>query len=34
MSDWGMIETLYLAITRIFDGFLNFLYDIFGDKED
>lgn len=28
--DWPMIEDLYLAMTRIFDGFLNFLYNIFG----
>ncbi len=30
--DWGMLEQLYLAISRIFDGFINFLYDIFGNK--
>lgn len=28
--DWPMIEQLYLALTRIFDGFMNFLYGIFG----
>ena len=28
-----MMEDLYLAMTRIFDGFLKFLYSIFG-KED
>lgn len=30
--EWGMLEQLYLAISRIFDGFINFLYDIFGNK--
>ncbi len=28
--DWPMIEDVYLALTRIFDGFLKFLYNIFG----
>lgn len=32
MNDWSMIEDLYLAISRIFDGFMHFLYEIFGDK--
>lgn len=31
--EWGMLEQLYLALSRIFDGFVLFLYDIFGDKE-
>ena len=30
--DWSMITQLYLAITGIFDGFVHFLYDIFGNK--
>ena len=29
--DWPMIEQLYLAMSRIFDGFLKFLYGIFGE---
>ncbi len=28
--DWAMLEDLYLAMSRIFDGFMNFLYRIFG----
>lgn len=28
--DWSVIEQVYLALSRIFDGFLNFLYNIFG----
>ena len=28
--DWPVIEQVYLALSRIFDGFLNFLYNIFG----
>lgn len=30
--DFDMLEDLYLAISRIFDGFVKFLYEIFGDK--
>lgn len=30
--DWPMIETIYLALSRVFDGFLNFLYEVFGNK--
>lgn len=30
--DYDMLENLYLAISRIFDGFVKFLYDIFGNK--
>ncbi len=30
--DFDMLENLYLAISRIFDGFVKFLYDIFGNK--
>lgn len=29
--DWGMLEQLYLALSRIFDGFMHFLNDIFGE---
>lgn len=28
--EWPMMEQIYLAFTRIFDGFLNFLANIFG----
>ena len=28
--DWPMIEDIYLALSRVFDGFLKFLYNIFG----
>lgn len=28
--DWPMMEDIYLAMTRIFDGFLKFLAKIFG----
>ncbi len=30
--DLSMLEQMYLAISRIFDGFVHFLYDIFGKK--
>ncbi len=30
--DWEIIEDFYLALTRIFDGFVQFLYGIFGNK--
>lgn len=30
--DWSMLEDLYLAIRGIFDGFVSFLYEIFGNK--
>ncbi len=29
--DFDMLEDLYLAISRIFDGFVKFLYSIFGE---
>ena len=32
--DWLKIEDIYLAFTRIFDGFLNFLANVFGKKEE
>ncbi len=28
--DFAMIEDLYLALSRVFDGFMKFLYEIFG----
>lgn len=28
--DWTMMEQLYLALTRIFDGFINFITTVFG----
>lgn len=28
--DWPMMEQIYLVFSRIFDGFVNFLYNIFG----
>lgn len=28
--DFEMFETIYKAISRIFDGFMHFLADIFG----
>lgn len=28
--DWSIIEKAYLALSRVFDGFINFLYNIFG----
>lgn len=31
--EWGMLEQLYLALSRIFDGFIHFLNDIFGEDE-
>lgn len=30
--DLSTLEQIYLAISRIFDGFVHFLYDIFGNK--
>ncbi len=31
--DWDVIEKAYLALTRIFDGFINFLLKAFGIEE-
>ncbi len=31
--DWPVIEKAYLALTRIFDGFLSFLLKAFGIEE-
>ncbi len=31
--DWSIIERAYLALSRIFDGFFNFLFNLFGEKE-
>lgn len=28
--DFDMLEDLYLALSRIFDGFVNFLFEVFG----
>lgn len=28
--DFDMLETIYKAISRIFDGFMNFLFEVFG----
>ena len=28
--DWDMMEKLYLALTRVFDNFINFLNNIFN----
>lgn len=32
--DFDMLEDLYLAISRIFDGFINFLNEVFGKKTE
>ena len=33
--EWDLMEKLYLAIMGIFDGFVHFLYGIFGkDKAE
>lgn len=31
--DWTVIEDVYLAITRVFDGFITFLMRVFGVAE-
>ncbi len=31
--DWDVIEDVYLALSRIFDGFINFLLKAFGIEE-
>jgi len=31
--EWGMLEQLYLALSRIFDAFIHFLNDIFGENK-
>ncbi len=31
--DWDVIEKAYLALSRIFDGFINFLLKAFGIEE-
>lgn len=31
--DWSIIEKAYLALSRVFDGFFNFLYNIFNGKD-
>lgn len=32
--DWDLITQLYLAITRIFDRFIYFLNDVFGEDAE
>ena len=32
--DWPMMEDLYLALTRIFGGFITFICNIFGIVRD
>ncbi len=31
--DWTLIEDLYLALSRIFDRFVTFIMNIFGEDE-
>lgn len=31
--DWDLMKDLYLVISRIFDRFIHFLNDIFGEDE-
>lgn len=31
--EWGMLEQLYLALSRIFDGFIHFLFEVFGEDK-
>lgn len=31
--EWDLMEQLYLILTRIFDGFINFIVNAFGDGE-
>ena len=31
--DWSIIKRAYLALSRIFDGFFNFLFKFFGEEE-
>ena len=31
--DWSVIEQVYLVFSRVFDGFINFLYKAFGKGE-
>lgn len=31
--EWPMMEQLYLVFSRIFDGFIKFLANIFGEEE-
>ena len=30
--DWPMMEQIYLALSRVFDAFLHFLYSVFGEN--
>lgn len=31
--EWPMLEQIYLIFSRIFDGFINFLNNIFNKKD-
>lgn len=31
--DWSIIKNAYLALSRIFDGFFKFLFNVFGEEE-
>lgn len=31
--EWDLIEKMYLALSRIFDGFVKFFLGKFGDEE-
>ena len=31
--EWPMLEQLYLIFSRVFDGFFNFLNNIFNGKD-
>jgi len=32
--EWPMLEQIYLIFSRIFDGFINFLYNIFNGSAE
>lgn len=32
--DWALIEDLYLALSRVFDRFITFIINIFGEDEE
>lgn len=31
--DWSLIEQVYLALSRVFDGFFNFIMKLIGEAE-
>ena len=31
--DWPMMEQIYLALSRVFDAFMHFLNNIFGNGD-